>query len=308
MLNKKPILVTGSHRSGSTWVGKVIASSNSVSYIHEPFNLGCSPGICRVKFPFWFTYVNAENEEEYYFQLRDTLNFSYSIKESFLSFSNIRDVGRSIRDYNSFLKSQVLGLRPLMKDPIALFSAEWLVSRFDMDALILVRHPAAFVNSIMQKKWNFPFSHFLEQPLLIKEQLHQFEEQIWEYAHQEVNILDQSILLWKIFHQVILMYQEKHPNWLFLRHEDISSEPESQFQYIFNRLEIPYSQEVARMIRISSSPKNQVETTQNIHLVNRNSKLTIKSWKQHLSDSEVRKIRQGTEDIACNFYSDEDWN
>jgi hypothetical protein len=30
-----PILVTGSHRSGTTWVGKVIQSSNQVVYLKE---------------------------------------------------------------------------------------------------------------------------------------------------------------------------------------------------------------------------------------------------------------------------------
>ena len=34
----RPILVTGSHRSGSTWVGKMIASHPRVAYVEEPFN------------------------------------------------------------------------------------------------------------------------------------------------------------------------------------------------------------------------------------------------------------------------------
>ena len=37
-LGRRPILVTGSHRSGTTWVGKTIALSPSVTYIGEPFN------------------------------------------------------------------------------------------------------------------------------------------------------------------------------------------------------------------------------------------------------------------------------
>ena len=40
--NKKenPILVSGSHRCGTTWVGKVINSSNTVNYLHEPLKPG----------------------------------------------------------------------------------------------------------------------------------------------------------------------------------------------------------------------------------------------------------------------------
>jgi len=36
---QKPILVTGSHRSGTTWAGKMISACPNVGYIHEPFNI-----------------------------------------------------------------------------------------------------------------------------------------------------------------------------------------------------------------------------------------------------------------------------
>ena len=39
MQNASPILVTGSHRSGSTWVGKMLSVAPHVAYIHEPIIL-----------------------------------------------------------------------------------------------------------------------------------------------------------------------------------------------------------------------------------------------------------------------------
>lgn len=59
--NKKPILVTGSHRSGSTWVGRMLALSPSVGYIHEPFNIRHRHGICKAHFEYWFQYICDEN-------------------------------------------------------------------------------------------------------------------------------------------------------------------------------------------------------------------------------------------------------
>src|SRR5882672_1880226 len=58
----RPILVTGAHRSGSTWVGRMIARSPTIRYIHEPFNPDAfKPGICAARFEREFTYVCAEN-------------------------------------------------------------------------------------------------------------------------------------------------------------------------------------------------------------------------------------------------------
>ena len=42
-----PILVTGAPRSGSTWVGNVLALDKRTGYVHEPFNKWCPPGLCR---------------------------------------------------------------------------------------------------------------------------------------------------------------------------------------------------------------------------------------------------------------------
>ena len=47
--------------------------------------------------------------------------------------------------------------RPLLKDPIAVFSAEWLGDTFGMDVVVLIRHPAAFVNSIVARQLRHPF-------------------------------------------------------------------------------------------------------------------------------------------------------
>ena len=69
----RPILVTGAHRSGSTWVGRMIATSPRVTYLHEPFNLKHDMGLCRTQFDCWFTYVCERNESAYQRDLRDTI-------------------------------------------------------------------------------------------------------------------------------------------------------------------------------------------------------------------------------------------
>ena len=47
MSSGPPILVTGAHRSGTTWVGKMLALAPGIGYVHEPFSprtpVGMSP-------------------------------------------------------------------------------------------------------------------------------------------------------------------------------------------------------------------------------------------------------------------------
>jgi hypothetical protein len=80
------------------------------------------------------------------------------------------------------LRHRLNGSAALIKDPFAFFSSEWLAERFDMAVVVVIRHPAAFVSSIINLNWSHPFSHFLEQTLLLNERLVPFEDEIREYA------------------------------------------------------------------------------------------------------------------------------
>lgn len=306
-IDKKPILVTGSHRSGTTWVGKIISEAHEIVYIHEPLNIDYSLARYGRRLDRWFTYICEENENDYISYYQDLFKLKVNLKETISASKSKSDILKSIKYYLYFSKASYLQKRPLLKDPISFFSAEWLASRSFCDVLVLIRHPAAFVSSIKLKNWNFPFSHFLEQKLLMRDYLNPFRAQIYEYSKQKRNVIDQSILLWNIFHHVILIYKEKHDDWLFYRHEDISIDPEFIFKEIFEFLDLEFSEAVESAIMRSSDSSNSCETTENIHLTKRNSKMNIFSWKNRLTQEEIEKVKRETSSYWKNFYSEEEW-
>jgi hypothetical protein len=58
---QSPILVTGAHRTGTTWVGKMLAASPQVAYISEPLNVWHRPGVLRAPcFEMVHTYQRGE--------------------------------------------------------------------------------------------------------------------------------------------------------------------------------------------------------------------------------------------------------
>ena len=44
------------------------------------------------------------------------------------------------------------GYNPLIKDPIAIFSADWLADKYDMNVVVLSRHPLGFISSLLKNK------------------------------------------------------------------------------------------------------------------------------------------------------------
>ena len=316
MTSRKPILVTGSHRSGSTWVGRMISASPSVGYIHEPFNPTFIPSACGAKFVYWYTYITDENESTYYYKhIKDTIEFRYNINTIIKNIIGGLKVVRSrehakrvLRAYKSFSTYRSRKATPLVKDPIAFFSAEWLYKRFDMNVLVLIRHPAAFASSLKRLNWVCPFSSLLQQPLLMRDYLYSFEAQIKEYSNEEHDVIDEAILFWRIIHQVIIEYQSNHEDWIFLRHEDISRDPLHHFQNLFKRFDLDFSQHVRTVIQENTDPSNPSEAPESAaDFTKRDSKSSIWNWKNRLTESEIERIREQVEDISKEFYSDSDW-
>lgn len=310
--SQRPILVSGSHRSGSTWVGKVLALAPNTGYIHEPFNIeGCRDGICRAHFPHWFFYITEETAGQYKAPLADTLRWAYSLNSEIASIDRPLDAARLLKDYSYFQLNRLRRSRIIMKDPIALFSSEWLYRTFDMDVVLVVRHPAAFIASLKVAGWTFPFADLQEQTALLEHELSEFREEIDEFVTQPTNdIIAQGILLWRIFHAQIARLQTRHPNWIVQQHETLSRSPDEAFQSLYDRLKLDFSgisqSEFNKLVHASGRQKSTTFRP-NQTQVFRDSKRNIYSWKQRLDESEIVRIRRAVEDISAQFYTEEDW-
>ena len=308
-MNTKPILVTGAHRSSTTWVGTMLAASPGIGYVREPFALGRRPGICGAPFKYFFTFVSRENEQEYYPDLKKTLEFRFNGKGRWHSVRSLRAAAGTAKIYLDFLKYRLVGARPLLKDHIALFSAEWLAERFDMDVVVLIRHPAAFASSIKVLNWETHFDHLLAQPLLMNGYLRPYESQIREMVSTKHDLIAQSALFWNLAYSTVLQYRERHPDWVYVRHEDLSLKPIAGFHALCDRLGVEYTHDVEKTIRANSESKDISDKTsiRQPDLLKRNSLANMTQWKTRLSPSEIARLRVQVEDVSRNFYSDKEW-
>lgn len=323
----KPILVTGSHRSGTTWTGRMLAAAPRIAYIHEPFNAshqGIHPTVNPKPFEYWFQYLCEENSQGYdvvfdgilkhrYFpgvnltNLRTARKVAKSITlRRLMSTLAIKSATRLLHAQGRFLLHKINRHRPLIKDPIAVFSAEWLSRRYDMNVLVMLRHPAAFCSSLKIRNWTFDFNHFLNQPLLMEKYLGCFTDDIHEHARTEKDIIDQGALLWNCIHHTIRIYRDSHPDWLFVKHEDLSADPVNQFKSIYRQFGLEFTSQAKHEILRSSGAHNPVEQ-QTGNEFSRNSKENIFNWKTRLTPDEIARIRLKTAEIAPHFYDDSSW-
>ena len=146
----------------------------------------------------------------------------------------------------------------LLKDPIALFSVPWLAKSFNVQPVILIRHPAAFVLSIKEKEWWFDFTNFLEQPNFFNDGLEflQNEVEVYQSHKESKTIVENAALLWKVCYAQVWVYQKNHPQWYYVTHEDLSVNPEIEFKKIFTYLDLEFNGEVQDYIAKTTKAKS----------------------------------------------------
>ncbi|MBI3152308.1 MAG: sulfotransferase [Chloroflexi bacterium] len=301
-----PILVTGTHRSGTTWVGKMLAADADTAYISEPLNVLHRPGVFRAPVKHWYTYINDENESEFLPAFHDLLNFQYHTWLEIKSLRSHRDFLRMGRDFRNFFIGSMHGQRALLKDPFAVFSTTWFAKKLNCHVVVTVRHPAAFASSLKRLNWPFDFNNLLDQPLLMRDHLE--EDRAEMESIQPGDVIGQSALLWRIIHRLVHSTSKLFPDFNMVRHEDLSLEPVAGYKALYESLGLTFDESVKTRILNSSSSENPAKLGKNkTHSIKLDSRANLENWKQILTQEEITRIRNITEPISHLFYSDSEW-
>ena len=301
-----PILVTGTHRSGTTWVGKMLAANGSTAYISEPLNVLHRPGVFRPTVKYWYQYICKENEDEYIPAFQELLEFDYHLWNEIRSLRSRKDFLRMGRDFLIFYNGLMRGQRALVKDPFAVFSTPWFAERLKCKVVITVRHPAAFVSSLKRLNWPFDFQDLLNQPLLMRDHLEPYREEM--HSMQADDVIGQAALLWNLIYGAVHATRASNPDFLVIRHEDLSRDPIPGYRALYEALNLEFTPRVETTILNSSNSENPRELPRKkVHAFKLDSRANIDNWKKRLTVEEIERVHSMTDTISELFYSDAEW-
>lgn len=290
------ILVTGSHRSGSTWVGSILGASREVAYLHEPFNV--DRPLSR--------YFGIENW--YQFAARDSSTvdrLACAIAGEVPQFGRL--TGGSVRGrlsaVNSLLRlwlSVRAGKRILIKDPLALLSAPSLVDRLGAVAIVVVRHPCAFVSSVIDAGWRHPFDYFLEEKrlvgLLSDRSVLMLEQLKAGRFSSEVSRL---AILWLILYEAA--WKSLEGEAVFVRHEDLAADPLKEFPKLFQYCSLSFDSAAEALVeRLCFG--GGADGVHGRHDLKRNSQSVIGKWERKLSSDQIEEIMKTVGPFVTQFY------
>lgn len=262
----------------------------------------------RVPVRHWYTYICMDNEADYFPALQEMVQFNYHLWEELRSLRSSKDVLRMGRDASTFFRGRIFHQRALLKDPFAVFSAPWFAQRLGCRVVITVRHPAAFVSSLVRLEWPFEISDLLNQALLMRDWLAPFRARMEEMLERPEDIIERSSLLWTMIYHVVDCFKNQFPGFFIVRHEDLSADPIEEYRKIFVALGMGFTLGIQEAILKSSSTQNPKEISRkDIYSVHLDSRANLNNWKNRLDGREIDRIRELTRDVAQRYYDDSDW-
>jgi len=302
------ILVTGIHRSGTTFVGKMLTLAPGVRYVQEPFN----PDLGMEGVDIWYPYVRQGLPcEKHYSDLVNRMLSGHARYRDRSSSGDgfLRMLGKKLfgsGDYLRYLASTRLpaSRRLLIKDPLASLASEWLHQAFGMDVLILLRHPAGFAASTRRLGWDFAFSNLTSQAPLMKEFL---EDILTPFDTPSMQPWQRAALLWRCIYSVLDVYASRNPEMRLIRLEDISACPEEQFSELYESMGLQFTEKSRRTIRSSTGSDNPVDVPKGtVHSLRRNSSGIANAWKNSFDANTLAEIRTLAGPPGEKYYGD-DW-
>ena len=291
MSAKNPIVITGSHRSGTTWLANMLGFANNTQIIDEPFNPESWQYSLDGYANFFYTYAPQLDEDlarsAYQKVLKNKTRFVYK--------------RRNIMRWLSFLLKRL----QIIKDPLSAMYIECFSNNFATDVIIITRHPMAFINSLIRMGWNFPFNHFLKQEQLMQDFLYKFEDDIRFATNQ--SLLIQGAVCWKCVYYVLNEYSNRN-NYTLVRHEDLSTNPVGDFKNLYKKFNLPWTEEVKQKINSYTSPDNPTRAKgEKTHQMKRDSASLAFSWKDKFNRESIETVYNLTKEVADNFYTDDEW-
>jgi hypothetical protein len=307
--NRRPIMVTGLHRSGTTWVGRMLAQNGDVAYVSEPLNVWHRPGVMRSPVTHWYTYICKENETEFVQPFNETLKLDYHLLREIKSLRSLKDFLRMLRDWANFTIGRIQRRRVLLKDPFAVFSTSWFAERLNCDVVVVLRHPAAFVSSLKRLDWSFDFNDLLAQPLLMRDLLEPFRTELEAVTKAPSDVILQGSLLWRIIATVTHHRQRENPQLGVILHEDLSRDPIAGFSKLYNHLGLFFTSRAKKRISRSTGVENPQEVSlSSIYSTKLDSAANLENWKHRLTPEEISRIHDLTKDVAHPYYNNESWS
>lgn len=274
----KFLMITGTPRSGTTWLGELLSNIPKSIMLFEPLNLDENPKARQYGFN-WRTYINSQAEDE-------------KAKEFFINLLNGRDLNYWITREVPLIKLFSINYF-IFKFVRANMLLCWLTNNFPIKKpVLIIRHPCAVISSQLRLK---PF-HKVKKPYFSdNDNLYRDFPNLYNNLNKYKNFEEILTARWCQENYVPLI--NNNYSFILVSYENLLIDPEKEINKIFNEWKIKIPKEIYKKISLSS-------TTTFRDIEHSNKYKVMSDWKTKLSFSQKKNILNVVKDFGMDFYTD----
>ena len=274
ILPAKPLFITGAHRCGTTWVGAMM-SDPGCWYLHEPF--APHTGI----WPEEFSYCPVGGQCQEVDRLMDGM---LAGRER-----------RALKDKWSESRFAPVRLFPmpgqprrlLIKDPLACLLAPYICNKYDLNTIIIWRHPLGFAESVVRLGW--PVGKFIRYLLKHDSLQDAFTDQARKIM-QDLSVEDSlpaAVVLHGALYRVMINELSDAMPLLQVDFEMLCNDPISEFKKLYEFAGWPYDDGVVQRHRKLTTDHESETAGYHPHRVSRDSKSQAWKWKKKVASEQA---------------------
>ena len=293
----------------------MLEASGEAVYVNEPLNPehppGRSPGVLNAQVSHRYEYICADNDERWVRAFNDTLRLRYHVIAELRRNHAPYDLARMAKYATGFTVGRLRRRRGLIDDPNAVMSAAWFAQRLGCHVVISVRHPVSFVGSWRRLGWKAHLHDLLRQPLLLRDLLGPYEEELRATADSPDPIAKAAVL-WRVTYAALGDLDARHAGLIHMRrYEDLARNPEDGFRELYATCGLTWNERARRRIAWATTDHGKAEAQRSWTLSGglsrtafrpMNSRSALGTFRDRLSEQEIDQVLETTASVATRYY------
>jgi hypothetical protein len=313
MIDPKPILIVGLPRSGTTWTLRALASAAGTTALLEPDNEDKYPAALHAKHALGRYPVLQPGDRA--FPYRDHWAWVMSgapedrrarLARYLLAPGIERRIHEGRRDPVTWLAGQVARTprpghagehgRIIAKSIHAQLATEWLATEFDVEVLLLLRHPASVLASWLETNLKDGRNATLER----RPEIRSCYLERWGVPLPGRDPVER--MSWRIglLTAAIEEAASHHPEWHLRTHERLCSDPTSEFRQLYADLHLDWSETSQSFLEDHNAPGSGF-------VINRVASELSDSWRERLDDTQLAALRGALDLFPISTWSGSDF-
>jgi hypothetical protein len=314
--DRRPILIVGLPRSGTTWTVRALGNAEGVVVVSEADNEDKYPVAIGAKHRMGrYPVLRPGEESPAYWRLWEWIFDGAPEGRRSLWARRMLGLGQPKRihdgTFDPFTRlagalagkpqtttgpTVAAGRRVVAKSIHAQLSIEWLADNFDIDIVFIARHPANVLASWSELNLKDGRNTTLENHAVIRTRY----LEPWGVGPPGPDPIERMSWRIALLTAVLEDVASRHPDWPFIIHEELCIDPVAGFRRLYGQVDLGWSDSSEEFLRAHNAPGKGF-------VINRIASEVTDSWRTRLDDRQLETLRDAFDKFPVTRWSDRDF-